>query len=193
MAQVKPQHYWRQLRAVLTSGQWEDPTLAKDYHGRSVSWTNLLRKFHKHCPGHPDVAELASQTQALSLLLSANSDGLDGNGCGAEGVLVLGGECMLAEERIEEALTGYNALKQLDASRSDVRRAKYLPRLFNLTCVPQVYKRRAGVLCICPPSPVRLPGPPCTSQGSRGCTRFRFLLWNDTIGPCDTAGPGVEF
>lgn len=126
MAQVKPQHYWRQLREVLTAGKWDARMPAKDYSGRPVSWSDLLRKFHKHCPGHPDVAELASQTQALSLLLSANEDGLDGNACDAEGVLVLGEECMLAEERIQEGLAGYNTLKQLDATRSDVRLVEYL-------------------------------------------------------------------
>ncbi|KAH9933971.1 uncharacterized protein BXZ73DRAFT_46077 [Epithele typhae] len=119
MAQVKPQHYWRQLRSVLTAGQWDASMPAKDYHGRLVSWSDLLRKFHKHCPGHNEVAELASQTQALSLLLSANAEGLDGNEPGEYGVLVLEEECLLAEERIEEAMTGYNTLKQLDASRSD--------------------------------------------------------------------------
>ncbi|TFK94482.1 hypothetical protein K466DRAFT_476349 [Polyporus arcularius HHB13444] len=123
MAQVKPQHYWRQLRSVLTAGLWDAQTPAKDVHGRPVSWSDLLRKFHKHCPGNPDVAELASQTQALSLLLSANYDGLDGNNVSPQGALVLGEECMLPEERIEEAMAGYTTLKQLDASRSDSTKA----------------------------------------------------------------------
>ncbi|RPD68271.1 hypothetical protein L226DRAFT_517343 [Lentinus tigrinus ALCF2SS1-7] len=123
MAQTKPQHYWRQLRSVLTAGLWDARTPAKDTHGRPVSWSDLLRKFHKHCPGHPDVAELASQTQALSLLLSANCDGLDGNNVSPQGVLVLGEECMLPDERIEEAMAGYATLKQLDASRSDSTKA----------------------------------------------------------------------
>ncbi|RPD58162.1 hypothetical protein L227DRAFT_594388 [Lentinus tigrinus ALCF2SS1-6] len=123
MAQSKPQHYWRQLRSVLTAGLWDARTPAKDTHGRPVSWSDLLRKFHKHCPGHPDVAELASQTQALSLLLSANCDGLDGNNVSPQGVLVLGEECMLPDERIEEAMAGYATLKQLDASRSDSTKA----------------------------------------------------------------------
>ncbi|KAI0631519.1 hypothetical protein C8Q77DRAFT_1061722 [Trametes polyzona] len=119
MAQGKPAHYWRQLRAALTAGQWDARFPAKDVHGRAVSWSDLLRKFNKHCPGHQDVAELASQTHALSLLLSANTADLDACDAGAQGALLLGEECMLAEERVEEGLTGYNTLKQLDASASD--------------------------------------------------------------------------
>ena len=133
MAQSKPQHYWRQLRSVLTAGLWDARTPAKDTHGKPVSWSDLLRKFHKHCPGHPDVAELASQTQALSLLLSANYDGLDGNNVSPQGVLVLGEECMLPEQRIEEAMAGYTALKQLDPTRSDVRGAvRSIPLSFDM-------------------------------------------------------------
>ena len=71
---------------------------------------HLLRKFNKHCPRHPDVAELASQTQALSPLLSANSADLDGDDAGARGVLSLRQECVHAEERIKEGMMGYNAL-----------------------------------------------------------------------------------
>ena len=195
MAQVKPQHYWRQLREVLTAGKWDARMPAKDYSGRPVSWSDLLRKFHKHCPGHPDVAELASQTQALSLLLSANEDGLDGNACDAEGVLVLGEECMLAEERIQEGLAGYNTLKQLDASRSDVRLAKYLPRPSNLTrpFPPQVNKGRARVLRICASSSIRMSRPPRTSQGPRRRARSRPSQWNGAVGPCDATCPRIQF
>lgn len=124
MAQVKSQHYWRQLRSALTAGQWDSRIPAKDTHGRPISWADLLRKFHKHSPGHQDVGELASQTQALSLLLSANYTTLDGGEVGPQGVLALGEECMLAEERVDEGKAGYSSLKQLDASRSDVRQVK---------------------------------------------------------------------
>ncbi|KAI0665604.1 hypothetical protein C8Q78DRAFT_1178413 [Trametes maxima] len=123
MAQGKPQHYWRQLRTALTAGQWDTQFPAKDAHGRAVSWSDLLRKFNKHCPGHQDVAELASQTQALSLLLSANSTDLDASDVGPQGVLALGEECTLAEERIEEGLGGYGALKQVEANGSDSLKA----------------------------------------------------------------------
>ncbi len=123
MAQVKSQHYWRQLRSALTAGSWDGREPAKDFHGKSISWPDLLRKFHKHCPGQQDVEQLVSQTQTLSLLLSANYDSLDGNGLGLRGVLKLGEECLLADERVDEGRAGYGALKQLDASTSDVREA----------------------------------------------------------------------
>ncbi|KAI0370661.1 hypothetical protein BV20DRAFT_1052115 [Pilatotrama ljubarskyi] len=123
MTQGKPHHYWKQLRSALVAGQWDARFPAKDVHGRAVSWSDLLRKFKKHNPGHQDVAELASQTQALSLLLSANSTDLDGSDVGPQGVLVLGEEGMLAEERMEEGLAGYNSLKQLDTSGSDSLKA----------------------------------------------------------------------
>ncbi|OSC98625.1 hypothetical protein PYCCODRAFT_1396824 [Trametes coccinea BRFM310] len=119
MAQGKPAHYWRQLRTALTAGQWDAPFPAKDVHGRGVSWSELLRKFKKHCPGHQDVAELASQTQALSLLLAANSVNFDASEVSSQGALVLNGECRLAEERIEEGMVGYDTLKRMDAAASD--------------------------------------------------------------------------
>ena len=123
MAQPRSQHYWRQLRGALTAGQWDATAPAKDWHQRPCSWSELIRKFLKHSPDHRDVAELASQTQALCLLLSANATNLDGSDVGPRGPLVLGEECALPEERIEEASAGYESLKQLDASRSDVREA----------------------------------------------------------------------
>ncbi|CDO73869.1 hypothetical protein BN946_scf185016.g26 [Trametes cinnabarina] len=119
MAQGKPAHYWRQLRSALTAGQWDAAFPARDVHGRDVSWFDLLRKFKKHCPGHQDVAELASQTQALSLLLAANAADLDACETSPQGSLVLGDECRLAEERVEEAMIGYDTLKRLDATASD--------------------------------------------------------------------------
>ncbi|TBU45371.1 hypothetical protein BD309DRAFT_890639 [Dichomitus squalens] len=123
MTQSRSQHYWRQLRCALTAGQWDASTPARDWHQRPVSWSDLIRKFLKHNPEHRDVAELASQTQALSLLLSANASSLDGNDVGSQGPLALGDECVLPEERIEEARAGYDSLKQLDASRSDSTKA----------------------------------------------------------------------
>ncbi|OCH91549.1 hypothetical protein OBBRIDRAFT_752951 [Obba rivulosa] len=121
MAQTKDKHYWRQLREVLTAGRWDSSHPAKTPKGVPLSWSELLRKFNKHCPGHKDVAEIASQTQALSLLLAANSRdrSLDGNEVSQAGPLALDDECVLAEERVEEALSGYNALKNLKSSNSD--------------------------------------------------------------------------
>ena len=65
----------------------------------------------------------ALQTQSLSLLLSGKAGGadLDGNEVSSPSQLALGQECMLREERFEEAVAGYNALKGLDSANSDVR------------------------------------------------------------------------
>lgn len=122
MAHAKDKHYWRQLRSVLTAGLWDAPTPAKTPNTHPISWSELLRKFRKHDPGHSDIAELASQTQALSLLLGANSSdrSLDGNDVNEIGSLILGEECLLSEERIEEATAGYDALKTLAESNVDV-------------------------------------------------------------------------
>lgn len=124
MTSAKDRHYWRQLRETLTAGRWDDKSPARTPNGSPLSWSELLRKFNKHCVGYTDVAELASQTQALALLLSANASdrSLDGNEVSTRGALMLGSECMLPEERIEEGITGYSALKKLE-SNFDVRGA----------------------------------------------------------------------
>ena len=126
MASGKDKHYWTQLRAALTGGQWATATPAKAPNGTPLSWAELLRKFNKHCRGFTDVTELASQTQALALLLAAkgssqlNDRDLDGDDASPLGPLALGDECVLPEERQEEARAGYNALKQLEGAHSDV-------------------------------------------------------------------------
>ncbi|KAI0919483.1 hypothetical protein AcV5_001535 [Taiwanofungus camphoratus] len=124
MTSAKDRHYWRQLRETLTAGRWDDKSPARTPNGSPLSWSELLRKFNKHCVGYTDVAEFASQTQALALLLSANASdrSLDGNEVSTRGALMLGSECMLPEERIEEGITGYSALKKLE-SNFDVRGA----------------------------------------------------------------------
>ncbi|GBE85832.1 predicted protein [Sparassis crispa] len=121
MAHPKDKHYWRQLREALTAGKWDISSPGRATNGTQLSWSELLRKFNKHCVGHTDVAELASQTQALSLLLSANSSdhSLDGNDVSGRNPLLLSQECMLPKERIEEATAGYNALKTIESSNLD--------------------------------------------------------------------------
>lgn len=120
MALSKDKHYWTQLRTVITSGQWDAAQPAKAPNGTLLSWSELLRKFNKHCPGFQDFAEVASQTQALSLLLGAGSvhygSELDGHTCSPKGVLDLGDECVLPEERWPEAEAGYKVLKDLPQS-----------------------------------------------------------------------------
>ncbi|PCH34790.1 hypothetical protein WOLCODRAFT_139578 [Wolfiporia cocos MD-104 SS10] len=121
MANAKDKHYWKQLRETLTAGRWDHSFPAKTPNGAPLSWSELIRKFNKHCIGQTSVSELASQLQALSLLISANSSdrSLDANEISSHGPLALGQECILPEERMEEALAGYNALKKQQTSNSD--------------------------------------------------------------------------
>src|SRR5260370_21435770 len=75
---LKERHYWTQLRAALTAGQWCSPSPAKSTKGDFLSWPELFRKFNKHCVGYKDVAEVASQTHALAkILLETHSDDED--------------------------------------------------------------------------------------------------------------------
>ncbi|EEB95339.1 hypothetical protein MPER_05703, partial [Moniliophthora perniciosa FA553] len=121
MSNVKDRHYWTQLRAALTAGQWSSSFPAKAPNGTALPWSELFRKFNKHCKGFSDVAEVASQTHALSLLLSANSRNEDQDQPVKphEYPLELGEECVLPEERVEEAKVGYETLKKLESSNFD--------------------------------------------------------------------------
>ncbi|KIJ67164.1 hypothetical protein HYDPIDRAFT_25637 [Hydnomerulius pinastri MD-312] len=119
MAHAKDKHYWSQLRAALTAGQWSSPAPAKVPNGSPLSWSELLRKFNKHCKGFQDVSEVASQTQALSLLLGANARDEDQLGQEPEKEFRLRDECVLLPERIEEANAGYELLKKLESKHSD--------------------------------------------------------------------------
>ena len=122
MSNPKERHYWTQLRAALTAGQWSSPHPAKAPNGVPLPWSELFRKFNKHCKGYSDVVEVASQTHALSLLLSANTRNEDQDEPvkPEEYPLDLGNECILPEERMEEARQGYEALKKLESSNFDV-------------------------------------------------------------------------
>ena len=134
MASPKDQHYWTQLRIALTAGRWSSPLPAKAPHGKPLSWAELLRKFNKHCTGYSEVAEIASQTLSLSLLLGAYptdedqgesncfEDSIDNvSPTRKDGVLSLGMECLLPPERQEEARIAYESLKRLKPEHSDVR------------------------------------------------------------------------
>lgn len=125
MAHGKDKHYWSQLWGALTAGQWSSPTPAKTPKSVPLSWSELLRKFNKHAKGFGEVAEVASQTQALALLLDANAAYNFQNNEESDGCLALGSECMLPEERIEEAAGGFEVLKKLGASNFDVRATLY--------------------------------------------------------------------
>ncbi|KAJ3899328.1 hypothetical protein F5879DRAFT_1061659 [Lentinula edodes] len=118
---TKDRHYWSQLRAALTAGHWSSSSPAKAFNGAPLSWSELFRKFNKHCKGYVDVAEVASQTHALSLLLIANSKDEDQDEPvrPEEYPLELGDECILASERVEEARLGYDILKKIESSNFD--------------------------------------------------------------------------
>lgn len=116
MANAKDKHYWEQLRSVLAAGSWEVVFPARAPNGTPLSWSELLRKFNKHCTGYSDVAELASQTQALSLLLGTQDEDKP-----SENLLSLGDECALPPEREEEGAMGYAALQSLRSADRDVR------------------------------------------------------------------------
>ena len=116
MANAKEKHYWAQLRAALTSGSWDIHSPAQVPKGTPLSWSELLRKINKHCHGYSDVAELASQTQAISVLLLAQDEDRP-----SESPLTLGDECTLPHERVEEATAGYTTLQSLRSADQDVR------------------------------------------------------------------------
>lgn len=123
MASGKDKHYWSQVLATLTAGSWDVSLPAKTPNGASLPWSELLRKFNKHCHGYSDVAELASQTQALSLLVEAgvSSQSTEGGDAGLVDSLSLGEECVLPHERRDEAAAGYAALKGLHTADKEVR------------------------------------------------------------------------
>jgi hypothetical protein len=142
MSNPRERHYWAQLRSALTAGQWRSPYPARAYKGEPLSWSELFRKFNKHCKGFQDFSEVAAQTHALSLLvgarfvdddedderntvpdLAADAESVVGEKDEGRkrGVLDLGGECILPEERKQEAMSVYEVLKSLDSSNLDVR------------------------------------------------------------------------
>ncbi|KAJ6516759.1 hypothetical protein C8R47DRAFT_1088233 [Mycena vitilis] len=117
----KDKYYWSQLRSALTAGQWTAQFPAKTPNGSALSWSELFRKFNKHCTGYKDVAEVASQTYALALLLAASSKEQDIERPPKTGEysLDLGDEYVLPEERVAEATACYDALKKLESSNFD--------------------------------------------------------------------------
>jgi hypothetical protein len=121
MAHAKDKHYWTQLRAALTAGQWSSPSPAKAPNGSPLSWFHVIRKFNKHCKGFQEVAEVASQTQALCMWLGANTTNVDQLGVECDDDILLLDECILPPERIGEGKGGYEILKGLDSKNFDVR------------------------------------------------------------------------
>lgn len=125
MALAKDKHYWSQLRSALTAGQWSSLTPAKTPKGDPLSWSELFRKFNKHVKGFTHVTHIASQTQALALLLGADSQQWALKDDRSDGRLTLDNECVLFEERIAEATEGLELLIKLEAPKSNVRLLRY--------------------------------------------------------------------
>ena len=125
MAQTKDKHYWTQLRAALTGGFWGSSTPAKNFKGSPITWTELLRKFDKHCHGYTDVSQIANRTQGLALhIAGTHTEGeLDGDDKSGEDSLALGTESVVVGEYADEARVGFEVLKNLESeySNSDVR------------------------------------------------------------------------
>ncbi|RDB21856.1 hypothetical protein Hypma_010861 [Hypsizygus marmoreus] len=117
----KERYYWTQLRRTLAEGQWSAQYPAKTPNGIALSWSELFRKFNKHCKGFQDVTQVASQTQAIARLLAANhkDEDEDDTPQGVVYPLDLGKECTLPLEQIEEAKGGYEVLKNLKTSNFD--------------------------------------------------------------------------
>ncbi|KAF5368047.1 hypothetical protein D9758_004500 [Tetrapyrgos nigripes] len=126
MSTPKERHYWSQLRAALTAGQWLSSAPAKAPNGAPLPWSELFRKFNKHCRGYTDVAQVASATQTLAVLLAANSKSKNEDQDEwvverkeGEYALELGEECILPAERKKDGLEAYEALKKLESANFD--------------------------------------------------------------------------
>lgn len=147
----KDKYYWGQLRGALTAGQWSSSFPAKAPNGSALSWSELFRKFNKHCPGYRDVTEVASQNHALALLLASNykDEDEDDGGKPGEYALDLGDEGTLPEERITEARKGYEILKKLESSNFDVSLHSVGCLIFCLISELTDSELCAGLLCIC--------------------------------------------
>lgn len=170
---TKDRHYWSQLRAALTAGHWSSSSPAKAFNGAPLSWSELFRKFNKHCKGYVDVAEVASQTHALSLLLIANSKDEDQDEPvrPEEYPLELGDECILASERVEEARSGYDILKKIESSNFDVSLSSLNSAIFLNNTSSQDIEFCIGVLCICSRQSFRMLG--SSKEGSRRRARTK--------------------
>ncbi|KIK96970.1 hypothetical protein PAXRUDRAFT_137268 [Paxillus rubicundulus Ve08.2h10] len=180
MAHAKDKYYWSQLRAALTAGQWNSTSPAKGLNGRSLPWSELVRKFNKHCKGFQDVADVAFQTQVLSELLATNATDEDSLGSEPDSEFRLGEECILRLEQIEKATVGYEALKQLEGRHSDslaLALAYYayaMGRPFEcldrLSGVPQLLDAQSHIPCSSTsrpdPSALQVPGPTADTSSS---------------------------
>lgn len=146
MSTAKERHYWAQLRAALSAGQWLSTFPVKAPNGVALPWSELIRKFNKHCKGFRHVAEVAAQTQLLASLLSTGMDDGDVHGNTLRPPLDLGDECVIARGKVEAALVGYEVLRSLEPDNvcfpSEISRFDFL--------LVQVVEFCSCVLCLCP-------------------------------------------
>ncbi|GJJ14235.1 hypothetical protein Clacol_008498 [Clathrus columnatus] len=122
MNNPKAQFYTNQLYSALTAGEWSSDFPSKGLRKGNLSWSELLRKFRKHRPDALEVAEIASHTQSLCLLLSRSNpptlESLDDDRTIPHEPLSLGDECLLQEDQKEGCLLGYQSLKNITPSDS---------------------------------------------------------------------------
>jgi hypothetical protein len=186
---MKDLHYCTQFRAALTAGKWSASHPARTPNGSPLDWPQLLHKLNKHCKGFTDLAEIANQTQGLALLLGANSKDVDQNDRKPQpgSTLTLGNECILPEERIEEAESGYDTLKQLQTVNFNV--CSNSSCVFFLTLFPSDAEFCARLSCVrigssCP-MPLLPRGRPRRSQRIKSHSRLR----HDALDHFHSTGP----
>jgi hypothetical protein len=114
----KKRHYWAQLRTALTAGQWRTRFPAKTPSGAPLSWSELFRKFNKHCQGAQDVANVASHTYTLALSIS--EDSLNEDEDDGASILAIDTECLISQGRVKKIEAGYEELQSLQSSNLDV-------------------------------------------------------------------------
>jgi hypothetical protein len=105
----KARHYWTQLRAALTAGQWRSHFPAKTPNGVALSWSELFRKFIKHCQGAQDVAHVASYTHTLALFILKDPTDEDEDN-----------DCLVSQAVVDKIKEGYEQLMSLQSSNLDV-------------------------------------------------------------------------
>jgi len=159
----KERHYWTQLRAALTAGQWCSAFPAKSPNGEIISWPELFRKFNKHCVGYKDIAEVACHTHALAkLLLEMHSDedeevevrdeklsphsNTDTRG---RGKLGMENDVVLKGTYLEQAAKRFDDLKALGSPKRDVRSA-FSAAYFQINGIIMADTQPCPcILCIC--------------------------------------------
>ncbi|KAG8942346.1 hypothetical protein FRC04_003798 [Tulasnella sp. 424] len=130
-ANYKAVHYEHELNAALCRGAWAESSPAKTHKGVPISWSELLRKYQKHCKS-PNIIAVAQQTRDLSLLLVASGPtptafspaDFDLDCSESDNVFNRGEEYILSDERQASAKPILAALLEADGGDSGVLLAK---------------------------------------------------------------------